>query len=112
MRCNTLESIILLALNLLRASLAADAQQPGKRVPRSGPPKFEGEYGHYERSKRFSNFIFKNQRKLVISFALYAARGRAYSGSSCFSTRAGVDRGMGQIPASCRASRHTHTTSS
>ena len=49
---------------------------------------------------------------LVISFVPYAARGRACSGSSGFSARAGVNRGMGKIPASCRASRQAHTTSS
>jgi predicted nucleotidyltransferase len=36
----------------------------------------------------------------VISFAPYAARGRACSGSSSFSARSGVNRGMGKIPAS------------
>jgi hypothetical protein len=50
--------------------------------------------------------------KLDISFAPYAARGRACSGSSGFSARVGVNRGMGKIPASCRASRQAHTTSS
>src|SRR5262249_33650898 len=54
-----------------------------------------------------SNYIL-----LDISFALYAARGRAYSGSSSFSARAGTNRGMGKMPASCRASRQAHTTSS
>ena len=49
---------------------------------------------------------------LVISFAPYAARGKACSGSSGFSTSSGVNRGMGTIPASCRVSRQAHTTSS
>jgi len=34
---------------------------------------------------------------LVISFAPYAARGRACSGSSSFSASSGVNRGMGNI---------------
>ena len=42
---------------------------------------------------------------LDISFAPYAARGRACSGSSSFSASSGVNRGMGKIPASWRASR-------
>jgi len=71
MRCNTLGSIILFTLKLLLAPLAADAQRPDKRVLRSGPRKFEGEFGHYERSKHYSNFIFKNQRKLVYIDAYY-----------------------------------------
>ena len=50
--------------------------------------------------------------QLVISFAPYAARGRACSGSSSFSARAGVNRGMGKMPASWRASRQASATSS
>jgi class 3 adenylate cyclase len=50
--------------------------------------------------------------RLDIGFAPYAARGRACSGSSGFSARAGVNRDMGKMPASCRASRQAHTTSS
>jgi hypothetical protein len=50
--------------------------------------------------------------QLDIGFAPYAARGRACSGSSGFSARAGVNRDMGKMPASCRASRQAHTTSS
>lgn len=34
-------------------------------------PKFEGEFGHYELSKRFTNFIFDNQRKPVYIDAYY-----------------------------------------
>jgi hypothetical protein len=49
---------------------------------------------------------------LVISFVPYAARDRAYSGSSSFSASSGVNRGMGKMPASWRASRQAHTTSS
>ena len=71
MRCNTLGSIVLLTMSLLLAPLAADAQRPGKKVPRNDLPKFEGEIGHYEKSKRFTNFIFKNQRKLVYIDAYY-----------------------------------------
>jgi class 3 adenylate cyclase/tetratricopeptide (TPR) repeat protein len=37
---------------------------------------------------------------LAISFASYAARGSAYSGSSSFSASSGVNRGMGKMPAS------------
>jgi hypothetical protein len=68
---NTLGSIILLTLSLLLAPLVADAQQPSKTVFRNGLPKFGGEFGHYERSKRFYNFIFKNQHKLVYIDAHY-----------------------------------------
>jgi hypothetical protein len=49
---------------------------------------------------------------LAISFAPYAARGRAYSGSSSFSASSGMNRGMGKIPASWRASRQASATSS
>ena len=49
---------------------------------------------------------------LAISFVPYAARDRAYSGSSSFSASSGVNRGMGKMPASWRASRQAHTTSS
>src|SRR5256885_2270907 len=44
-------------------------------------------------------------RPLAISFAPYAARGRACSGSSSFAATSGVNRGMGKMPASWRASR-------
>ena len=49
---------------------------------------------------------------LDISFVPYAARGRASSGSSSFSVRSGVNRGMGTIPASYKASRQPYTPSS
>ena len=49
---------------------------------------------------------------LAISFAPYAARGRACSGSSSFSASSGVNRGMGKMPASWRASRQASATSS
>jgi predicted ATPase len=49
---------------------------------------------------------------LGISFALYAARGRIFSGSSGFSASSGMNRGMGKMPASWRASRHASATSS
>jgi len=44
--------------------------------------------------------VFDIALTLAISFAPYAARGRACSGSSSFSARSGVNRGMGKIPAS------------
>jgi hypothetical protein len=34
-------------------------------------PKFEGEIGHYEKSKLFTNFIFKNEGKKVFIDAFY-----------------------------------------
>ena len=71
MRGNALASMLLLALSLLLAPMAADAQRPGKKAPWSGLPKFEGQFGPYEQSKRFSNFIFKNQRKIVYIDAYY-----------------------------------------
>jgi hypothetical protein len=59
--------------------------------------------------KMFDRFVAKSpfsvmvrgtlERALGISFAPYAARGRAYSGSSSFSASSGVNRGMGKIPA-------------
>ena len=56
--------------------------------------------------------IVYNGTALDISFAPYAARGRACSGSSSFSASSGVNRGMGKIPASWRASRQASATSS
>jgi|LakMenE18May11ns_1017448.scaffolds.fasta_scaffold9805919_1 hypothetical protein len=35
------------------------------------PPKFEEEFGHYEQSNRFSNFILDNQKKTVYIDAYY-----------------------------------------
>src|SRR5438128_11847346 len=52
------------------------------------------------------------QVTLDISFAPYAARGRACSGSSSFSASSGVNRGMGKMPASWSASRQASATSS
>jgi putative transposase len=49
---------------------------------------------------------------LAISFAPYAARGRACSGSSSFSASSGVNRGRGKMPASWSASRQASATSS
>ena len=87
MQCKALGNIILLTLSLLVAPLAANAQRPA--VPRSGPPKFEGHFGHYERSKRFSSFIFKNQRKLVYIDAYYVLDG--YDDVNVFTDTSGVD---------------------
>ena len=49
---------------------------------------------------------------LDISFALYAASSTIFSGSSWFSARSGMNRGMGKMPASWRASRPASATSS
>jgi type I site-specific restriction endonuclease len=50
--------------------------------------------------------------ELDISFALYAAEGSAFSGSSRFAGRSGTNRGMGKTPASCKASRQAQAMSS
>jgi xanthine dehydrogenase molybdenum-binding subunit len=68
-------------------------------------------YGNLEATFAVESQMDDLAARLGISFAPYAAKGKAYSGSSSFLASSGVNRGMGKMPASGRASRPASATS-